>query len=56
MRVIGMGKIALVGFLAGVLGVAMVWGARHVWMDHLALHELAVIEMGRQQQGQAGAK
>jgi hypothetical protein len=27
---------------------------KHLWMDHLALHEIAVIEMQRQQRAQGG--
>lgn len=49
----GWWKGALIGLLGGVLGVLLMLGAKHVWQDHAALHELAVIELQRQQQ--AGA-
>lgn len=38
----------LVGLLAGMLGVGLALLARHLWQDHLALHELAAIEVQRQ--------
>lgn len=47
----------VVGLLAGILGVGLALLGRHLWQDHLALHELAAIEVQRQvqqQQGQAG--
>jgi hypothetical protein len=40
-----------VGLVAAVIGVALSLGVVHVWRDHLALHELALIEVQRQQQG-----
>ena len=38
----------VVGILLGLLLFQIV---RHLWQDHAALHELAVIELQRQQQG-----
>lgn len=46
-------KASVTGLVAGIIGVLLMLGARHVWQDHAALHELAVIELQRQQQ--AGA-
>jgi hypothetical protein len=35
------------GLLSALLGVAVITLGQHLWQDHLALHELAVIEMQR---------
>ena len=41
----------VIGLAAGIAGIIMVGLAQHLWQDHLALHELAVIEMRRLQSG-----
>ncbi len=41
--------MGLAFLLCGMVGMAVWSAARHLWQDHLALHELAVIEMRRQQ-------
>jgi hypothetical protein len=46
----------VIGLLAGILGMALVQVGRHLWQDHLALHELAQIEMQRMRAGQAPSK
>jgi uncharacterized membrane protein YoaK (UPF0700 family) len=35
--------------VAGMAGMGAFLALKHVWMDHMALHELAVIELQRQQ-------
>lgn len=45
----------LIGITAGIVGILLVLVAQHLWMDHRALHELAVIEMQRQQRQAAPA-
>ena len=42
-------KPVVAGLLAAILGVWLTTIAKHLWQDHLALHELAVIELKRQQ-------
>lgn len=49
MRERGWLAVIVVGLVAGAIGVGLVLAGRHLWLDHLALHELAVIEMQRQQ-------
>ena len=39
------------GLLSALLGMATWTVGRHLYYDHTALHELAVIELQRQQQG-----
>lgn len=39
----------LLGFGAGALGFALLWGGWHLWDDHTALHQLIQIEIQRQQ-------
>ena len=42
-------KPAAIGLLSAVLGMGLYSIGKHLWQDHLALHELAVIELKRQQ-------
>lgn len=38
----------VIGLVSAIVGVLMSLAVKHVYYDHLALHELAVIEMQRQ--------
>ena len=42
-------KPVIIGLLASGLGVLTADVGKHLWQDHLALHELALIEVRRQQ-------
>lgn len=44
-------KSLVIGLVGALLGVMLISISRHLWQDHAALHELAVIELRRQQQG-----
>lgn len=45
-----------IALVMGLLGVAVGVGVKHVWQDHAALHELALIESLRIQRSQQQAR